>query len=332
MMNRMAGAPESNTLRFADLARLGRTGWRRDALAAALVVGLWLASNLVFLVVMLATGLDLDALMHPEGGPLSLASRLTLGGTLLWIYAFALGCVFAALSWVYRRPWRTVLTARSRFDWRALWSSLLVGLLICLIMASLTVLDEDGAAWVFDETMFWALLPLTLVLVPIQTLSEEVVFRGYLLQRIGLRSRRPLVRLLAPAALFWLGHLPIVMAIGFAEWMALYYAIVSLYLTWLVLRCDGIEHAYGLHMAINFTVFIVVGTASTIPLSAPLFVALGPESAALPLGAAVFCALHYAIVFKVLRPPRPPLIFAAGPAGPSSDRSPQAGPSPAARP
>jgi len=61
--------------------------------------------------------------------------------------------------------------------------------------------------WTLNLTRFLPFLFLALFFIPIQTSAEELFFRGYLLQEIGLRSRNIWVLSCISGLLFGLPHL-----------------------------------------------------------------------------------------------------------------------------
>lgn len=122
-------------------------------------------------------------------------------------------------------------------------------------------------AWGFGATQpnlppgIWiALLPLTFLGVAVQTLTEEVLFRGYILQQLAARFRSPLVWAVLPAAAFGLLHLD-PSGMGAAAWpvvgVAALFGLVAADLT---ARSGGLGLAWGLHLANNMIGLSVMAT------------------------------------------------------------------------
>ena len=109
-----------------------------------------------------------------------------------------------------------------------------------------------------------ALIPLvfvSLLIIPFQTSFEELLFRGYLAQGVGVLFRNRFLTILIPAVLFALLHgiNPEVDAYGFWYAMSMYLTFGFLFGITSVLD-DGIEVAMGAHAANNVFLSIFVST------------------------------------------------------------------------
>jgi len=105
-----------------------------------------------------------------------------------------------------------------------------------------------------------ALLPLTVLGVAVQTLTEETLFRGYILQQLAARFRSPLVWAGLPAAIFGLLHLD-PSSLGAAAWpMAAMAALFGLVAADLTARSGGLGLAWGVHLANNLVGLSVMAT------------------------------------------------------------------------
>jgi len=108
------------------------------------------------------------------------------------------------------------------------------------------------AAW--TKNLIWA-VPLLFI----QTTSEELVFRGYLLQQLAARFNNPLIWMLLPALLFGAGHYDntidpkLALLVVFATTL---FGVIAADLT----RVTGsLAAAMGLHFANNFVALLLVG-------------------------------------------------------------------------
>lgn len=105
-----------------------------------------------------------------------------------------------------------------------------------------------------------ALFPLTILGIAIQTLAEEILFRGYILQQLAARFRSPLVWAGLPATLFGLLHLD-PSGMGAAAWpMAAVAALFGLVAADLTARSGGLGLAWGVHLANNLVGLSVMAT------------------------------------------------------------------------
>jgi membrane protease YdiL (CAAX protease family) len=107
---------------------------------------------------------------------------------------------------------------------------------------------------------------LALVLVPIQSSAEELLFRGYLLQGFGLRLRSIWVLSLLSGLIFGLPHLFNPEAGVHFWWMGLYYVSIGAALAFITLRDGRLELALGMHAANNlFTALFANYSGSVLP-------------------------------------------------------------------
>ena len=106
---------------------------------------------------------------------------------------------------------------------------------------------------------FIVLILLALCLIPFQTTSEELVFRGYFAQGVGAWTKNRWLSVLIPGLVFGLIHIsnPEVKEFGF--WLAMpQYVFFGLLFGLISVLDDGIELAMGMHAANN--IFLVIFT------------------------------------------------------------------------
>lgn len=115
-----------------------------------------------------------------------------------------------------------------------------------------------------DLRLWLMLLPLSVAGVLVQTLAEEMVFRGYLMQQLAARFRSPLVWFLLPAVAFGLVHYD-PQSHGANTWTVIaaitLFAVVAADLT---RRTGSLGAAWGLHFANNTLAILVIGTPGSI--------------------------------------------------------------------
>ncbi len=193
---------------------------------------------------------------------LPLPTALLSFGFVMLPFAFLLLAVFFANRVIHGRQLRSLLTGQSHFRWAQTLTSLSVTFVLALAVLAAGLLFSPAAVdFVLDPQAFLLFLPLVLVLVPIQVLSEEVFFRGYLVQAVGRFVSRPWLVILVPSLLFWGAHLNNGPAVEGGLWAVAVYGVMAYYLTYLAVTCDGLEHAVGVHLGINLFAFLVQGAS-----------------------------------------------------------------------
>ena len=107
---------------------------------------------------------------------------------------------------------------------------------------------------------------LALILVPVQTSAEELFFRGYILQGVGLRMRNIWVLSAISGLLFGLPHLLNPEASVNYPLLFLYYFTFGFSLAYITLRDGRLELALGAHAANNlFSVIFANYTLTVLP-------------------------------------------------------------------
>ena len=178
---------------IAQAFRYAHEPWRY-ALGGLLI---FLASQLGAIPLLLAAtfklmseGGNLKDLEDPNAILTILDSNLTLFLMLL-SFAIGLGVLYLMVKYLHKQPLRTVTTSRPKTDWGRVWFGF--GL-IAITTTVLTTIDyyQNPQDYIlqFDLVPFLILSAIVIVMIPLQTSFEEYLFRGYLMQGIGVSSVR----------------------------------------------------------------------------------------------------------------------------------------------
>src|SRR6185503_3866353 len=141
---------------------------------------------------------------------------------------------------------------------------------------------------------FFQFAVMVLLLTPIQSATEELVFRGYLMQGLSLVTRRPVGIAVASSIVFAIPHLlnPEVHRLGLLVMAANYFAIGML-LAIVTLRDGRLELAIGLHVANNVFLALVANYEGSALTTESIFTSrnLDPRYSLVTLvaGGAAFC-------------------------------------------
>ncbi|MBW4614750.1 MAG: CPBP family intramembrane metalloprotease [Desmonostoc vinosum HA7617-LM4] len=137
-----------------------------------------------------------------------------------------------------------------------------------LLLVALTVgdclIEPQYYSWTFNLAQWLPLVPLVLVLTPIQTSAEEFLYRGYLLQGLGLLYRQKTILIIMNSFLFMLPHLGNPEMQRGAIWMALQYFSWGVFLSAIALKDNRIELSLGVHAANNIFAFLLVNTKDSV--------------------------------------------------------------------
>lgn len=259
---------------YLALARLGQNQWWRYVLSIVVILALWfIVGSVLYLLPVMAGALSIS-LGDGSAGDLSGLNFEELQALIppIWIFLGTfltflplLAGLFIAARWIHGRPIWSLLTPQKRLNWGRVWQGFwLFGLLVTLLTVLEAAVYPGRYTVTFDLGRFWPFLLLGIVLIPMQTTAEELLFRGYLTQGLGLLVRNPLALAVVSGLLFTLPHLanPELTA-GF--WLiAPQYFIVGFALATMTLRDESLELALGVHAVNN----LFVGLIATFPDSA----------------------------------------------------------------
>lgn len=146
----------------------------------------------------------------------------------------------------------SLTTGRKKVDFnRILFSFFLWAILLIAIVLFQIVVFPNDFEIVFKPLPFFILLILAIVLIPLQTSFEEYLFRGYLMQGLGLATKNKWFPLLFTSISFGLMHFSNPEVEAFGMQMMIFYIGTGLFLGVITLMDDGLELALGFHAANN---------------------------------------------------------------------------------
>lgn len=187
-----------------------------------------------------------------------LDSNLTL---FLMLLSFAIGLValYLVVKYFHKQPFITVTTSRKKADWGRFWFGF--GL-IAVTTIVLTFIDyksnPDDYELQFQMIPFLILAIIAIVMIPLQTSFEEYLFRGYLMQGIGIMAKNKWVPLIVTSVIFGGLHFfnPEVDKLG--NIIMVYYIGTGLFLGIITLMDEGLELALGFHAGNNIVAALLV--------------------------------------------------------------------------
>ncbi|MGY0425488.1 MAG: CPBP family glutamic-type intramembrane protease [Polaribacter sp.] len=106
----------------------------------------------------------------------------------LMILMFFIGLVFLyiGVKYIHKRRFTSLITSRKKVDWkRTLFSFCVWGIIAVVITLIGIFLTPENYVWNFKPVPFTILLAVSFLFLPFQTSFEELLFRGYFMQGIG---------------------------------------------------------------------------------------------------------------------------------------------------
>ncbi|ANY08462.1 CPBP family intramembrane glutamic endopeptidase [Pseudonocardia sp. HH130630-07] len=302
MPNTTDDAPAGTTgTSYVDQAGRGEHRWWRYLLGLVVVLVLYFvvgtAASLA-LTYAFTGGFDISAL-----GPVA-GFVVTMAG-----FPFFLAGIVLAVTRVHRRPLRTLVTGRARIEWRRVGQGFAIWLALwCLVAAGQFAL-APGSFSVGDDLAALALFaPLALVLTAIQTTTEKLFFRGYVVQAASRVWGNRVFLALVSAVAFTSVHLGNPEA-GSGGWLTVFTGyFLGTGLIWVVVSLiDGTtELAIGAHFANNTAGFLLLGTAGTVVSTPALFTIARFDPVLSALSSVIIAALFLVIVLRFLKRDRTP--------------------------
>lgn len=167
--------------------------------------------------------------------------------------------VWAWVKLVHPQSITSLTTSRKKVDWKRIFFAFLVwgGITIVITGADILLSPEDYV-FNFQAMPFFSLVAIGLLLIPFQTSFEEYLFRGHMMQGIGLMAGNRWMPLLVTSLLFGLMHLgnPEVEKLG--SGILIFYIGTGLFLGIITLMDEGLELALGFHAANNLITALLV--------------------------------------------------------------------------
>jgi uncharacterized protein len=263
---------------YLALGRLGKNQWWRYLAGAAIIAAFWIGLGMLPYAWLAGA--------H-ELGPL--ADYVAINLSIVMMLA-GLALVMRVL---HRRPMMSLVAPGNVIAWRRIGQG--AGLWVALAMVSVTVehvLYPERYQLTFDPARFFVFAAVGLVLTPIQTTTEELIFRGYIMQGLATVIQRPAAVALASAAIFTVPHLmnpemqhgPVLLAAS--------YFTIGLLLAVVTLRDGRLELAIGVHAANNLMLVLVANYEGSVLVTESILTArefdAGYALVALVVGAGVF--------------------------------------------
>ena len=178
---------------------------------------------------------------------------------LLVPFALGLAGLYLWMKPVHGLPFKVLHSARQKLDWKRIFFSFGIWGLVSIVFVWVGYfLSPEDYQWNFKLLPFVIMCILSVLLIPLQTSFEEYIFRGYLMQGIGVFAKNRWVPLVTTSLIFGLMHIfnPEIGKIGYIALVA--YIGIGFFLGIITLMDEGIELALGFHAANNLFIALFV--------------------------------------------------------------------------
>ena len=167
-------------------------------------------------------------------------------------FAFLLGLLFLLVKKLHQRSILSLTTSRKKVDWSRVFFSFSLIVLITLVSFGISYYNDPSEVVLqLDPVKFGILVVISLLLFPFQIGLEEYLFRGYMMQHLGVLLKNRWMPLCITSILFGVFHSanPEVGEMGYM--IMVFYIGTGLLLGIMTLMDDGLELALGFHLGNN---------------------------------------------------------------------------------
>lgn len=188
----------------------------------------------------------------------TLDSNLTL---FLMLLSFAIGLLvlYFVVRYFHKQPFVTLTTSRKKTDWGRFWFGFGLIAVTTIVLTTIDyVSNPQDYELQFNLVPFLILLVIAVIFVPLQTSFEEYLFRGYLMQGIGVLAKNRWLPLILTSVIFGGLHFfnPEVEKLG--NIIMVYYIGTGFFLGIITLMDEGMELALGFHAGNNLIAALLV--------------------------------------------------------------------------
>ena len=242
-----------------------------------------------------------------------LAQSPTSYALILLTFPASLGMLYIGQKFIHKRTILSLHTAFSKFRFARAFQAIAVTWIILGVLAfGLNVLGITPLTFSFDASRFFIYAAISLAFIPLQSATEEIVFRGYLNQAVENLTRNKWVAFIITSLLFMAMHLANPEALSGAEAGILpivmsgyfFFGFAACLLVWMD---DGLESAIGVHAANNTFAAVFVNYENSVLPTPSIF-----QIQASPVLDSVFTIITLSIIVIALYALRPkPVVRAA---------------------
>jgi membrane protease YdiL (CAAX protease family) len=173
--------------------------------------------------------------------------------------SFACLVVLFWVKFIHQQSITSLTTSRKKVDWKRVFFSFGLWSFITIVTTLIAYFFEpESFVFNFKLVPFLIFLFLAVLLIPLQTSFEEYLFRGYMMQGIGVATKSRLIPLVVTSVLFGVMHIanPEVGKLGYT--IMIYYIGTGFFLGIITLMDEGLELSLGFHAANNLVGALLV--------------------------------------------------------------------------
>ena len=287
---------------YLSLAKQGNNEWWRYLVSVVLIIFFYQIIGAIPLAILMigvmtdgnsATSINLETVQFEGVDPILL--YLVINFLIISILAG----LYISIRFLHHRKFITLITPHPKIKWkRILEAFTLYFFLLCVIVLLNFLLSPQEYQLTFKPLQFFIFLPIALVVTPIQASVEELLFRGYLMQGISLKTRNIFIPIMLSSFIFVLPHLanPEVKSGFFLA--TFFYLILGIFLAVITVKDNSLELAMGVHTANNLFVVLILNSAHSALPSPSIFTASYADLLNSVINFMVAGTIFYLVIFR----------------------------------
>ena len=237
---------------FINQAYKGDNNWLRVLTTTLLTTGIFIANFIMFFLMSKEQMDEAYKKMGDINGIKSLIINLSP-------FIFLLALLFFLVRFLHKRSILSLTTSRNKVDYKRIFFSF--GLIVFLTIVGFAVsysFDNSQIIWNFNPLRFTILFIISIAMFPFQIGFEEYLFRGFLMQQIGIAVKNRWFPLLFTSVVFGLFHSanPEVYKMGFG--VMAFYIGTGFLLGIMTLMDESLELALGFHFGNNLMAALLI--------------------------------------------------------------------------
>jgi len=237
---------------FINQAYKGDNKWWRVLITTSLTAGVFIANFIAYFIMSKEEMDKAYETMSEVPNNLSLVINLSP-------FIFLLALLFLLVRVLHKRSILSLTTSRNKIDYKKIIFSFTLIVFITIITFAVSYsLDSSNILWNFNPMKFAVLFIISMLLFPFQIGLEEYLFRGYLMQQIGIIAKNRWFPLLVTSVMFGLFHSanPEVAKMGYG--VMVFYIGTGFFLGIMTLMDESLELALGFHLGNNLMAALLI--------------------------------------------------------------------------
>ncbi len=237
---------------FIEQAYKGNNSWWRFMITSICTAGIFVVNFIAYFMMSKEQIDEVYKSMNEVPNNLSLFINLSP-------FVLLLVLLFLLVRNLHGRSILSLTTSKNKIDYKRVLFSFSVVVLFTITVFMVTyIIDNSNIKWNFDPLKFSVLFVISILLFPFQIGFEEYLFRGYLMQQIGIIAKNRWFPLVFTSVVFGLFHSanPEVAQMGYGA--MIFYIGTGFLLGIMTLMDESLELALGFHLGNNLMAALLI--------------------------------------------------------------------------